>query len=153
MAKSVGVALYLEFRREENTQQFLFTPEVVSPESGKVVNMYFISRQVSAANPRRSWRFRECPTVSKGDAYGNIAPISDPQAALAVAAERVEFVQSYLSSMESGGWTLYKMPLAIEMTGEDALKIEKRESPAALVRRLVNARAAADFDESFWKVA
>lgn len=150
MATSVGTAVLFEFRRDGKTTQHIVTPESANPANGQIVPVNLVTRQLSATEPRRSWKIREASVVSKGDTYGHIVPISDPGEAMREGASRAQFLITFFEGLSLGGWKLYKTPVAIEMTGDDVAEIAEHKTPQALIRRMVNARLEAGFDKSFW---
>jgi len=152
-ANTQGRALYLEFRRDGYTNQFIFTPEISDPVTKTVIPLGLLSRQISATNPRRQWRHRFSSVESTLDPSGRTFLHLAVTQAVEQAAQRVDVFLSYINSMHLGGWTLYRQPLAVEVSAMDVADFAAQNTPNALIRRVDRARAEANFDKSYWDAA
>lgn len=144
MSKSVAKCLYLEFRRENHTAQVILTPPVDNPVAGKFESAHVLNRQVSDANPRRPWKFY---TSSNPNDLGLAATAEDgAKRSLPIVNE----LSSFFSGFYAGGWALYQTPLVVEMSQDDLSTIANKETPNALIRRVLRARTEAGFSEDLW---
>jgi len=143
-AKSVAKSLYLEFRRENHTAQVILTPPINNPVAGKFEPAHVLNRQISDANPRRPWKFYTSDNPSD---LGFATTLEDgAKRSLPIVNE----LSSFFSGFYAGGWALYQTPLVIEMSQDDLTAIASKETPNALIRRVVRARTEAGFSEELW---
>lgn len=144
VSKSVAKSLYLEFRRENHTAQVILTPPTNNPVSGKFESAHVLNRQISDANPRRPWKFYTSDNPSD---LGLAATMEDgAKRSLPIVNE----LSSFFSGFYAGGWALYQTPLVIEMSQDDLTAIASKETPNALIRRVIRARTEAGFSDSLW---
>jgi hypothetical protein len=142
--KSVAKSLYLEFRRENHTAQVILTPPTNDPVSGKFESAHVLNRQISDANPRRPWKFYTSDNPSD---LGFASTLEEgAQRSLPIVNE----LSSFFSGFYAGGWKLYQTPLVIEMSQDDLTSIASKETPNALLRRVLRARTEAGFSEDLW---
>lgn len=143
-AKSVAKTLYLEFRRENHTAQVILTPPINNPITGKFESAHVLNRQISESNPRRPWKFYTSDNPSD---LGFAATMEEgAKRSLPIVNE----LSSFFSGFYAGGWTLYQTPLVIEMSQDDLTAIAGKETPNALIRRVIRARTEAGFSEDLW---
>jgi hypothetical protein len=147
-------ALYLEFRNDDVTSQFVITPEMVSDSDGTFVPLTMMHRQVSADKSGLSWRFR-ISSVSESttkDSSGPLITQGDVKEALTYAQSIFKPISGFIASMQTATppWTLYKTPLSVEIGPLETAAIAKKETPDGLIRRIGRARAEAGFDSSYW---
>jgi len=155
--KGAGTGLYLEFRRDTYTNQFILIPQFLSPLERKVMNVTLIHRQVTKDNPKKPWKFRreDSSVTSPRDVdatTGLIKRTMPLEAAFQEATHDLAQWNLYMQAMASGGWTLYKTPIGIEYTAIDLKEIAKLETPQALMRRVENARVESGFDKLLFNV-
>ncbi|NBT76272.1 MAG: hypothetical protein EBT15_09965 [Betaproteobacteria bacterium] len=145
MSKSVAKSLYLEFRRETHTAQVILTPPTNNPVSGKFEPAHVLNRQISENHPRRPWKFY----TSDNPSDLGLAPTMEEGAtrSLPIANE----LSSFFSGFYAGGWALYQTPLVVEMSQDDLNAIASKETPNALIRRVLRARTEAGFSEELWE--
>jgi hypothetical protein len=153
-SKGLGGALYLEFRRDNFTHQFMFTPLVVHPDNNEIIPATVISRLISEDHPRRPWKFRVLPhekAIQVDASTGKLKQIADLKDAVAAIAPGLQNINLYLESTRTAGWVLYKdQPIIVEINNEDAIDLSTAATPSGLMRRLDRARRAAGFaDELF----
>lgn len=155
--KGAGTGLYLEFRRENYTNQFILIPQFLSPLERKVMNVTMMHRQVTKDNPKKPWKFRR--EDSNVTAARDIDPLTGLikrtmplEVAFNEATHDLAQWNLYMQAMTSGGWALYKTPIGIEYTTIDLRDIAKFDTPGALMRRLDNARIEAGYDKLLYNV-
>lgn len=149
MAKSnaLATALYLEMRRGTQTSQVIVTPQVYNPVTDKTQKGTIITRQISEANPKRSWRyyeFKNTPVLEK---------TSDVERTVSVIKPLLDEASPFFVGYVSGGWELFQTPIAVELSSADLDDLASTKTPAALIRRLVRARGEAGYPEELFEVA
>jgi hypothetical protein len=144
MTKNVGTSLYLELRNGSRTAQVLIVPPVRNPLVDTHEPMRVLTRQISSANPRRSWRFYTSP------ARIDSLPTDDLTVASWSAVPLIEDISPFISGFAVGGWSLYTSPLAVGMSTDDLSEVSAGNTPNALIRRVLRARAEAGFEESLF---
>lgn len=152
-----GRAVYLEFRNGGTTSQMIFTSECISPKTGLTVPTCFLSKLASKQHDTRPWtkRFaRKTIGVQGVSANGNpslrFEEVGD-ETALNMVGLVVEEFSSKLDAMYNGGWTLYRDPVIVEMSGDDVVKLEENATPAQLIRRVLQAREEAGFGKAIYE--
>lgn len=147
MSKSLGTALYIELRRGVETSQVIISPQIYNPVLDKTQKSTVITRQISAENPKRSWRYYELkktPIIEKSEdierTVANISPL-------------LQEISPFLVGYVSGGWKLFEKPIAVEMSVQDFDDLSHNKTPAAMLRRLIRARSEAGYPEEFFEVA
>ena len=143
---ALGTALYIEMRRGVETSQVIISPQIFNPVLDKTQKSTVITRQISAENPKRSWRYYELkktPIIEKTDdverTIANISPL-------------VEEISPFLVGYVSGGWKVLEKPIAVEMSTADFDELAQNKTPAALLRRLTRARSEAGYPEEMFAV-
>lgn len=144
-------ALYLEFRRDTHTSQILIVPSVLQDSGDKFFPAKIITRQVSKLNPRRSWRY-----------YGFVSESKILPEELSGSTEAVEaYINSEIqptmlelgplfAGYQAGHWEMVAQPLSIEMSEDDIKDTTATNTPQALLRRVMKARAVAGFPEELF---
>jgi hypothetical protein len=137
----IGYALYMEFRRNDTTQQLLFTPPFVDRGSRTLVDPVVLARSISADRPRAKWRTRsvEVPTISADSS--KVAEFDSLDAGAAAMQPLLAVLGQTLSNNSRMAWTVVGSPLIVEMTERDGIALRDRDKPDALQRRAMAARA------------
>jgi hypothetical protein len=146
--KPAGKALYLEFRHGINTNQVILTPEGATL-SGKVVPMTAYRRRISPSTPRKSWKQFSSAVVSDQIGAGTFAQYSTDHA-LSTVRDRIGFTDSLFNQLIMQGWTLYKQPIAVEVTVEDLDEIRMGKTPYKILGRITRCRRTLEFGESLF---
>lgn len=146
MSKAVATALYLEFRRENHTAQVILTPPVHNAVADKFENASVLNRQISDENPRRPWKFYSSENSSD---LGFATSVED---ATTRSLPILNELSSFFAGFVAGGWVLYQTPIAVDMSQDDLNDVSARETPNALIRRILKARAEAGFSEDLWDI-
>jgi len=143
-SKKVGSVLYIEMRKHSHTAQVIVLPPVHNPVNAKDEPMRLLTRQISVANPRRSWRFytstirtENMPTDSISVAALSVVPL-------------INDIAPYVSGFISGGWEVYKNPVAVEMSTDDITEVASGNTPSALIRRIQRTRVEAGYEEALF---
>lgn len=149
---TVGKALYLELRRGRVTDQVLITPEGIS-ETGRYVPMATYRRRVSESAPRKSWK-QQC-TLFRSEIHPDTNQLVQLGAeyALATVKDRVGYMTGLFEQLVSLGYTVYRQPLAIEITPKDLDDVAKGKVPYSAMHRLNQSRLAAGFSAQVFEVA
>lgn len=137
-------ALYLEFRRENYTSQAILVPGVHNAVKGTNQKAQIITRQISSVNPRRSWRYYSFKTEPSLEPTSSLAAVVSE--VKGIMAEIAPFYVGYVA----GGWKLVYQPLAVEMSQDDLNDIHDGNTPNALLRRVLKARAEAGFPDNIF---
>ena len=138
-----GVASYLEFRRYDSTIQIVIIPDAVTT-TGKVTRASMFRRQITTISPRKQWRSTYFNiNFDKADADF----LSKDESDIATMT-RLAPVESYLSSIASYGFTLYKKPLLAEISKQDVDSILIGKLPSKLMYRISQLRSVNGFDEN-----
>lgn len=143
-SKKVGSALYLEMRKHSNTAQVIVLPPVHNPVTAKDEPMRLLTRQISAINPRRAWRFYTSPIRTEN------MPTDSVTVATQSVIPYINDIAPYVSGFMSGGWEIYKSPVAVEMSTDDVTEVASGNTPNALIRRIQRTRVEAGFDEALF---
>jgi hypothetical protein len=146
--KIVGKALYLEFRRGNETQQVIFTPEGTTA-GGKYVPLVSYRRKITTVNPRKTWSQMSTVFSSERNPDGTIVALGKEHA-LATVADRVGFTNNLFNQLISHGWTLYKQPIAVEVTQEDLEDVRMSKTPYKILGRITRCRRTLNFGESLF---
>lgn len=145
MSKTVANVLYIELRRNTSTAQIVVVPPVMHPVRGTVTPAHILTRQISVKNPRRMWNFYASPASIVAPAPG-----STVDATIEGAARYVNDFAPYFSGFSSGGWALYKAPVAVGMSLDDLDDVIKGDTPNALLRRVLRVREEAGYEEALF---
>jgi hypothetical protein len=144
MTKTTGVALYLELRFSSRTAQVIIVPPVKNPLADSHEPLRILTRQISLASPRKAWRFYTSPARIDG------LPTDSVQIATWSAVPLIEDIAPFLSGFSSAGWSIYKTPIAVEMSTDDLSDVSGSNTPNALIRRILRARTEAGYEETLF---
>lgn len=167
---AAGKALYLEFRKGDNTLQFVVTPDIVDL-SGKPQPSYFMRRKISSWSPRRAWNIDtttdrkvidtpgggrkwithvdELKRDSMGDFLADVSCQDNFDIRSGLLQVRMAYrLSSLFYSLGQQGWGLYKNPLVVEVSYEDIDNLSKSTTPNSLIRRITRSRIALGWGES-----
>jgi hypothetical protein len=146
--KVIGKALYLEMRNGLHTMQLVMTPEGLTT-SNKLVPMTIYRRRISKVQPRKTWKQISAHTAPECDASGQIAQYSLAQAQL-VAKDKLSFTDSIFNQLIMQGWTLFKQPIAVEVTPEDMDDVRLGKTPYKILGRITRCRRTLGFGEELF---
>lgn len=147
--KVVGKALYMEFRRGDETNQIIITPEAINA-SGKYVPITTYRRRISKTNPRKTWK--QMSTVFKSE----IEPISNKlvplgkEHALATVADRISYTDNLFNQLITQSWQLHKQAFVVEVTQDDLEDIRLSKTPYKILGRITRCRRVLNFGESLF---
>lgn len=147
----VGKALYLEFRRGGQTQQIIFTPEGRSA-SGQYVPITTYRRQISADNPRKTWKQMSTMFKSEMNPDGSLVQLGKEHA-LSTVQDRIGYTDNLFTQLVARGWALYKQPIAVEVTPEDLNDVRAAKTPYKILGRVTRSRRAYNFGEALFEGA
>lgn len=147
--KVVGKALYLEFRRNKETNQIIITPEAVNA-SGKYVPISTYRRRISTENPRKTWKQMSTTFRSEVDPTTNTLVQLGKEHALATFADRTVYNLGLFTQLMNSGWSLYKQPFVVEVTQDDLEDIRLSKTPYKILGRITRCRRALNFGESLF---
>jgi hypothetical protein len=143
--KVVGKALYLELRTPtEQTYQMLLTPDGVS-SNGRAVPATMYRRQISKLKPRRAWKTYSLPSLPL-NSFGTYDAQSRDDAAQ-VATQRLNYIATTLTQLESYTYRLYKSPIVVEVAQEDLESIRLSKTPYKILGRITRVRRTLGFGE------
>jgi hypothetical protein len=143
--KVIGKALYLELRTPSNqTYQMLLTPDGVS-SNGRVVPATLYRRQISKLKPRRAWKTYSLPALPL-NSFGTYDAQSRDDAAQA-ATQRMTYIATTLTQLESYTYRLYKSPIVVEVAQEDLESIRLSKTPYKILGRITRVRRTLGFGE------
>jgi hypothetical protein len=146
--KVIGKALYLEMRNGLHTMQLVMTPEGLTT-SNKLVPMTVYRRRISKVQPRKTWKQISAHTAPEMNASGQIAQYSLEQAQL-VAKDKLSFTDSIFNQLVMQGWTLFKQPIAVEVTPEDMDDVRLGKTPYKILGRITRCRRTLGFGEELF---
>lgn len=146
-----GSALYLEFHREATsaTFQLLVHPDGVSADS-KYVGFGMFYRTLNQSYPKRPWSTAIVNTTSVNRAItpdGKLALPVDASVILDTTGIFQQHVASVFGQLTRQGYTLFKQPVVVEISNVDLNEIALKNTPYALMRRVMSARKALGFPE------
>jgi hypothetical protein len=146
-ANVVGKAVYMEMRRDKQTTQLILMPEALT-EDGKVVPMTMYRRNISSSAPRRAWKQASTTFMSnrEGDKFVQL----DKVHALETFNERMQHFEPIFRQLELYGYKLYKQPIVVEVTSEDAMDARNSKTPYKVLGRITRCRRALDFGEALY---
>ncbi len=147
--KVVGKALYLEFRRGDETNQIIITPEAINA-SGKYVPITTYRRRISKANPRKTWKQMSTMFKSEIDPMTNQLVALGKEHALATVADRISYTDNLFNQLIVHGWALRKQPFVVEVTQEDLEDIRLSKTPYKILGRITRCRRTLNFGESLF---
>jgi hypothetical protein len=143
--KVIGKALYMELRTPTNqTYQMLLTPDGVS-SNGRAVPATMYRRQISKIKPRRAWKTFTLPALPL-NSFGVYETQSKDDATQA-ADERISYMGTTLSQLNSYGYKLYKSPILVEVAQEDLEQIRLSKTPYKILGRITRVRRTLGFGE------
>ena len=146
----VGKALYLEMRRGGYTTQILLTPEALSLP-GKLVPLTCYKRRISVTEPRKSWKQVSAGFTSEKDINTGAIFQMSVDHAISTVPNRLQFVDNLFNQMISQGYTLYKTPIAVEVTHEDVEEIRMGKTPYKILGRITRCRRTLGFGEDLFE--
>jgi len=146
--KVVGKALYLEMRAGGNTMQLILTPEGFNTNN-KLVPLTVYRRRINRVTPRKTWKAFSASTSPDCDSMGKLAQYS-VEVALPKATEKLSFLHSTINQLLSAGYTVYKQPIAVEVTTEDLDDVRVAKTPYKIIARITRSRRALGFGEDLF---
>jgi hypothetical protein len=147
--KVVGKALYLEFRRGDETNQIIITPEAIN-SAGKYVPITTYRRRISKANPRKTWKQMSTIFKSEIDPMTNMLVPLGKEHALATVADRISYTDNLFNQLIAHSWTLHKQAFVVEVTNEDLEDIRLSKTPYKILGRITRCRRTLNFGESLF---
>jgi hypothetical protein len=144
MTKSIAKALYLELRKGYRTAQIIVIPGFAETSTTPSNPMQVLTRQISEAHPRKSWRFYSSNVPT------NIYKTDEVQLGISQTVPFIQDIEHYFRGFADANWDLYKSPIAIELTYDDVREVSTHNTPQAFMRRLNRARVGAGYDESLF---
>lgn len=149
-----GKALYLEFRKEQNTYQMVLMPNTINMDGTQIVPATVMTRRISTWKPRRNWGFsdnRHSRVVIERDPVEGFMKYEAERAReLAGDVFKSLSLESTMTSLFHKGWTLYKTPLVVEFSYKDIITAQTAKTPNDLIRRIQRSREAAGWGESYF---
>jgi len=142
--KNLAYALYIELRKYASTAQIIVMPPIYNPVTDSQEPARMLTRQISSANPRRSWRFYSSKVRSE------TMPTNDLTLATSVVTPTLDELMPYFKGFSVGGWEAYKSPIAVGISFEDLDDVSKSSTPSAFMRRLNKVRVEAGYDEKLF---
>lgn len=142
--KNLAYALYLELRKYGSTAQIIVMPPIYNPVTDAQEPARMLTRQISAANPRRSWRFYSSKVRSETMPTGSL------EIATSVTTPILDELMPYFKGFSVGGWEAYKNPVTVGISFEDLDEVAKSSTPSAFMRRLNKVRVEAGYDEKLF---
>lgn len=137
-----GKAVYLEFIKQNTTQQVLIMPEGMST-SHKTVPITVFRRRLSAIAPRKTWKASASPYT----AVMLMAPGSSSKEE--VASTLLTFMHPLFHSLNANGYSLYKDPVVVEVTAEDLELTRQGKTPYKAMARVWKARKKLGFPKEY----
>jgi hypothetical protein len=146
-----GNALYLEFHREASTATFqlLVHPDGVSADH-KYVSFGMFYRTLNQSYPKRPWSTAHVNTTSVNRAITPDGKLDVPVVTHDILSTTELFqnhVASIFGQLTRQGYTLFKQPVVVEVSNIDLNEIAMKNTPYALMRRVMSARKALGFPE------
>lgn len=148
-----GKALYLEFRKENYTYQMIATPPAIDV-NGNFIPACAMERRLSSYHPRKNWNFSSVTSNDtfkiERDASGDFSQIDLTSASEIGALHIQRLLARTMDSLFHRGWTLYKQPVAVEVTYKDLATIKSGKTSNDLVRRIERSRKHFGFPEELF---
>ena len=148
-----GKALYLEFRKENYTYQMIATPPAIDV-NGNFIPACAMERRLSSYHPRKNWNFTSVPTNDsfkiERDASGDFSQIDLTSAGEIGALHIQRLFARTIDSLFHRGWTLFKTPVAVEVTYKDLATIKSGKTSNDLIRRIERSRKHFGFPEELF---
>jgi hypothetical protein len=133
-----GVAVYGEFSRRGATTQMIITPDGYT-SNGTMVPATVIRRTITTHTPKKAWKFSRLATA---EVISGLEPVKEDYAA-----HRLRYASSLFDQLLSGGWTIVRKPVLVEMSRKDADDINQMKTPTKMIYRISQSRTALDFPE------
>jgi hypothetical protein len=152
---AAGKALYLEFRKNEYTYQFVLTPALIGRLAGEEPHKpYVLMRRISSFHPRRNWSFYSGnkSSATRG-ADGNFESYENPEVLASLIGEQASIFKTYSGQLMARGYKLYKNPIFVEVSFKDLELIKSNKTPNDLYRRIMRSRETFGFGEVVTPVA
>jgi len=146
--KVVGKALYLEMRSGGNTMQLILTPEGFN-SNNKLVPMTLYRRRINRITPRKTWKPITSHLSPECDAMGKLVQYS-VEVALPKSKDKMSFLDPVLNQLVANGYTVYKQPIAVEVTSEDLDDVRLSKTPYKIIARITRSRRATGFEEALF---
>jgi hypothetical protein len=135
-----GVAVYAEFSKPNATMMFIITPDGYS-EEGHKVNASLYRRIVTSYSPKKQWRNTSLIEVD----FSRPLPSGDNFRKQRLAEERLLIVRQLFEGIVTGGWSLVKEPIFVEVSKKDLDDVRKRKTPSKIVYRINQTRKTLGF--------
>lgn len=131
-----GVAVYAEFARSGATTQVIITPDGYNTEKVRV-KAQIIRRTITENTPKKQWRFAKlADTDLRIHSDSDKAPYAD---------SRLRYASSLFDQLLSGGWSIVKNPILVEVSKKDLDDISVSKTPTKMLYRISQSRTALDF--------
>jgi hypothetical protein len=147
MTSQHNVALYVEFTQNSGSNdcyQMILVPQGKT-SAGQPVAPTIFRRQINPLWARKTWRIYTEAGVS-----ADIISITELDRAAATERIVSALTDRPLQQMANRGWTVYKEPIAIEITSDDYADVFNSRVPYKVLGRINKVRKALGF-EDFWK--
>ena len=148
-----GQALYLEMSNAKgDTAQMLLVPMGII--DGKVSQPVMLRRTLTQWSPRAQWQLdkiqtRQVPIIPSGTT-ATFGTMSDEDAK-GLSLEVLAPIKNQLAYLMEKGWTLRNgKVLAMEVSQQDLIDVNKWSSPQGLIRRVLRTRKEAGFPEELF---
>jgi hypothetical protein len=153
---AAGKALYLEFRKNEYTYQFILTPALTGRSTIEEPHKpYLLMRRISSFHPRRNWGFysgsKPAGLVRHPD--GTFLQLESSENLVSIIGEQSSVFKSYAGQLGTRGYKLHKNPIFVEVSFKDLDAIKTKKTPNDLYRRILRSRETFDFGEVVTPVA
>ena len=148
---AAGKALYLEFRKENYTYQLVLVPDTLSLDKQTIRPAKLMSRRVTSWHPRRNWAFTgpsNAGQLNLRDHNGDFEQMLDYTAEEFSAGRITAMVQALLHTFRTRGYSLYKHPLFVEFSFDEAESVSNSNTPNTLYRRILRNREAFGWDSA-----
>jgi hypothetical protein len=152
---AAGKALYLEFRKNEYTYQFILTPALVALTAVEEPHKpYVLMRRISSYHPRRNWGFYSGDNhFAARNPDGAFSEQTNPEIISSLIGKQSSVFKSYSGQLGTRGYTLHKNPIFVEVSFKDLDAIKSSKTPNDLYRRIMRSREAFGFGEVVTPVA
>jgi hypothetical protein len=132
-----GVAVYAEFARPDATTQIIITPDGYD-NFGRLIGVSVVRRTVTAANPKKPWRFSTLDAETRTEGLDD----SDKDS---YCARRMATPSSLFDQLIAGDWKMVNVPILIEVSKKDLDDIGTKKTPAKFLYRVGLSRTALGF--------
>jgi hypothetical protein len=144
----IGKALYLELRHGSYTNQVIIMPEGVDSH-GNYVPTTTYRRRVSPLAPRKTWRAMPSMFRSERDESGALIQLGREHA-LATVPDRLGHARVLFDQLVAAGYTVFKQPIAVEVTREDLSDVYYTKTPYKVISRILRSRKALGFGDAIY---